>query len=157
VKQYRQEGNDYLDLIVKGYASTNDSDRYDEYFISGAWSGAIKHFMSTNPVLLLDHNQEVKHIVGRVIELKEDSIGLYFEANITNSESAKDLRFKLVEGLVRSVSVGGRWVYDGQAIIKVLDLFEISLVAVPANPMALISAKSFENDNINKSQLIRII
>lgn len=157
-KTYKQVGNDYFDLTIKGYASTADSDRYDEYFINGSWKNAIDNFMLTNPVLLLDHNQQVKHIVGRVTYLQEDSKGLYFEALITNAESAKDLRFKLVEGLVRSVSVGGRWVYDGQAITQVLDLFEISLVAVPANVNALITAKAFENDSIKKPQsLVRII
>jgi phage head maturation protease len=56
--------------------------------------------------------------------------------------------------LVNSVSVAGRWSYEGKAIKEVSDLYEISLVAVPANAGALISAKSFEKDDNLKDKII---
>jgi phage head maturation protease len=64
-----------------------------------------------------------------------------------------------VEGLIKAVSVSGNWIYKGNTIIEVVDLMEISLVAVPANPDCLIASKSLLNDiNINKPQnLIYII
>jgi HK97 family phage prohead protease len=153
-KSYKQEGDDYLDVKIKGYASTHEIDRYGEHFVFGAFSKAVNKYLSGNPVLLIDHNQGVASIVGRVNLLTEDSKGLFMEATITNDPQFKSLRYRIVEGLVNSVSVAGRWSYEGKAIKEVSDLYEISLVAVPANAGALISAKSFEKDDNLKDKII---
>jgi HK97 family phage prohead protease len=153
-KSYKQKDDDYLDVKIKGYASTHEIDRYGEHFVSGAFSKAVNKYLSGNPVLLIDHNQGVASIAGRVNSLEEDSKGLFMEATITNAPGFRDLRHRIVEGLINAVSVSGRWTYDGKAIKDVTDLYEISLVAVPANPGALISAKSFEKDDNLKDKII---
>lgn len=145
--QFKSETSDDS-LIIKGYASTSDVDRVGEYFVPGAWKAAIAGYMSTNPVLLLDHNQHTSSVIGKVVKLEETSKGLYFEAKLTNDPAFDSLRYRVKEGLINSVSVSGRWSYDGPAIKLVTDLYEISLVAVPCNPNALVSAKQFESDNI---------
>lgn len=153
-KSYKQQGDDFLDVKIKGYASTHEVDRDGEHFVNGAFSKAVNKYLSGNPVLLIDHNQGVASIVGRVNLLIEDSKGLFMEATITNAPGFKDLRHRIVEGLINAVSVSGRWTYEGKAIKEVSDLYEISLVAVPANAGALISAKSFEKDDNLKEKII---
>ncbi|HAH55306.1 MAG TPA: HK97 family phage prohead protease [Flavobacterium sp.] len=156
-KSFKQIGDDYLDVMIEGYASTRTQDRYGENFIAGAWTNAINKFMN-NPVLLSDHNKHTSCLVGQVLSLVEDSKGLFMTAKITNDPAFKSLRFRIVEGLIKAVSVSGNWTYKQNQIIEVLDLMEISLVAVPANPDCLIASKSLLNDiNINKPQNLIII
>lgn len=142
------DNGDFQDVKISGYASTQTIDRDGEYFAPGAWATCISKFMAGNPILILDHSQRIENIIGRVTLLEERDNGLYMEATVTNDPAFKSLRFRLKEGLINSVSVSGRWSYDGPAIKQVTDLYEISLVAVPANPDALISAKSYERDNL---------
>jgi HK97 family phage prohead protease len=147
-KSFKQLDGDFQDVQISGYASTQTIDRDGEYFVSGAWNTAISKFMAGNPILLIDHSQRIENIIGQVTLLEERDKGLYMEASITNDPAFSSLRFRIKEGLINAVSVSGRWSYDGPAIKQVTDLYEISLVAVPANPDALISAKSFERDNL---------
>ena len=144
-KSFKQIDEDFQDVEIEGYASTKDFDRYGEAFVDGAWGKAIKAFMNTNPVLLLDHKYNVDSIIGRVTNLYEDSKGLFMTAKISNAPGLADLRYKVKEGFVSAVSVSGNWDYDkkGVMITEVTDLYEISLVGVPANPNALITSKSF--------------
>ena len=160
VKQFQEEEHDYKDVVIEGFASTGDEDRYGEKFISGSWKNAINQFMSTNPVLLMDHNQDIDSVVGRVLELREDAgAKLYMKALISNAPGLKDLRYKIKEGFINSVSVAGRWLYEGKSIKEVTDLFEISLVAIPANPFALVNSKSFDanidSENENKLRITK--
>jgi HK97 family phage prohead protease len=157
-KSFKQIGDDFLDVTIEGYASTRTQDRYGESFVSGAWANAILKFM-LNPVLLSDHHNHTSCVVGQVLSLVEDSKGLFMTAKITNDPAFKSLRFRIVEGLIKAVSVSGNWTYNQNSIIDVLDLMEISLCAIPANPDCLISSKSLANDiNINKpNNLIKII
>lgn len=144
VKSYQESDN----LKIAGYASTFEVDRSGEYFVRGAWSKAIQNYLATNPVLLLNHDPEIQSIVGKVVKLEETDKGLYFEALITQDPAFESVRFRVKEGFINSVSVSGRWNYDGLAIPEVTDLYEISLVAVPCNAGALVGAKSFEKNDI---------
>jgi len=141
---------DFEDVVIEGYASTGDSDRYGEHFISGAWSKAIDKYLNTNPVLLLNHSNDIHSVAGKIVELREEeNAKLYMKAILSNAPDMKNIRIKAKEGIIRSVSVGGMWNYNGEQIKEVTDLYEISLVAIPANPHALITAKSYLDDKID--------
>jgi phage head maturation protease len=67
--------------------------------------------------------------------------GLGVEGKITNSPhpDAKHVRFQLIEGALRTLSIGGSFFYmDDMRGIEEIRLHEISLVVVPANPDAMI-------------------
>jgi HK97 family phage prohead protease len=99
----------------------------------------------TNPVMLIDHRMSVENIAGHYTIVREDDRGLFVQGQVSNSPHMKHARFALMEKSLRTLSIGGIWVYepDGRTISKAY-LFEISLVAVPANPDAIIQARSLD-------------
>lgn len=136
---------DYRDVKISGYLSTfGNTDRDGDVVEPGAFDESIKRF-KTNPVLLIDHNWSADAIAGSFTKVKEDETGLYVEAVLSNSasERMKDIRAKVAEGHIRTLSMGGLFHYDetGRKIFRV-DLYEGSLVAVPANPKATFSVRT---------------
>lgn len=141
---------DYKDVTFKGYASTNEDvtkgDRIGDYLKKGAFKKTISKFMQ-NPVMLLDHQNSVKEIAGTYTSLKEDRNGLLVEGKISNSPDLRNIRFLVAEGHLKTLSIGGLFLYgeDGKAIEEV-NLFEISLVAIPMNPDAIVSVRNIDEE-----------
>jgi len=132
---------------IKGYASTNDTDRAGDVIDKEAWEkGGLDNY-TNNPVVLFNH--DYNRPIGRATGLETDDRGLRITANI--SKSAGDVTNLVKEGILRAFSVGFR-VKDADYIeetdgLKISDaeLFEVSVVSVPANQSATFSvAKSFD-------------
>lgn len=140
---------DYRNVTIKGYLSTfkdtTESDRQGDAVERGAFKETIPKFLE-NPILLVDHRNMVDNIAGEFTSLKEDKRGLAVEAELTNAPDMISVRFKVAEGKLRTLSMGGIWHFkeDGRTIFKV-DLWEGSLVAIPANPDARFSARSLND------------
>jgi len=137
---------DYQNVKIAGYASTNESvtiaDRGGDYIRRGAFKNTISKFME-NPVMLSDHANSTKQIVGKYSRVEEDEKGLYIEGEVSNSPELANLRFQIVEGNLKTMSIGGLFKYeeDGKAISEI-ELLEISLVAIPMNPDARFEVRS---------------
>lgn len=147
---------DYRDVEVSGYLATwgtpTERDRQGDYIIPGAFKDTLPDFM-TNPVCLMDHRNSVTMVCGSYVEAKEDAKGLFVRARISNAPGLADLRFKLVEKHIRTMSIGGNWIYkeDGYGIIRAI-LHEGSIVAVPANPRAIFQTRSLGNAETKRLQ-----
>lgn len=149
---------DYQNVTLKGYLSTfkttTESDRDGDYVDEGAFTETIRKFMK-NPVLLVNHRNEVQSLAGSFTVVKEDKRGLYVEAMLSNSQSEnmKDVRAKVAEGHLRTLSMGGIFHYkeDGRGIFKV-DLWEGSLTPIPANPDAIFSTRELTEHEMKKVQ-----
>ena len=135
---------------IKGYASTNDTDRAGDVIEKEAWEkGGLDNY-TNNPVILFNH--DYNRPIGRATGLETDDRGLRITANI--SKSAGDVTNLVKEGILRALSVGFR-VKDADYIeetdgLKISDaeLFEVSVVSVPANQAATFSvAKSFDTQS----------
>ena len=135
---------------IKGYASTNDTDRAGDVIDKEAWEkGGLENY-TNNPVILFNH--DYNRPIGRATGLETDDRGLKLTANI--SKSAGDVTNLVKEGILRAFSVGFR-VKDADYIeetdgLKISDaeLFEVSVVSVPANQAATFSvAKSFDTQS----------
>jgi HK97 family phage prohead protease len=137
---------DYLDVRIEGYASTfkdtTPADRDGDYILPGAFAATLVAF-KRNPVLLVNHENKVESLAGSFEKLSTTKQGLAITALLSNAPGLRDLRFKVAEGHLRALSIGGlfRWGVDGKAIESV-DLWEISLIPVPANPDALVQVRS---------------
>ena len=142
------ETQDSLESItIEGYANCNTVDRQGDVIPSTVWDAGMDNYIR-NPIMLAyhDHSQPI----GRMVEHKVDSKGLWIKASI--SSAAEDVYNLVKAGVLTAFSVGFRVLdasYDSTLdlfIIKELELLEISVVSVPANQDSLFSlAKSFDN------------
>ena len=139
---------DYRDVTFEGMASTfknvTPEDRDGDYIMDGAFTKWITEFRR-NPVLLTDHARSVKNLMGYYPKVSVmPGRGLAVEGRITNSPhpDAKHVRFQLVEGALKTLSIGGSFFYmDDMRGIEEVRLHEISLVVIPANPDAMITTR----------------
>jgi HK97 family phage prohead protease len=137
---------DYQNVRFKGYLSTfvgtTASDRQGDYVENGAFTETLKRFKQ-NPVMLRDHVNNTSFLSGSFIDIREDTKGLFVEGLLSNAPDVQSVRFKVAEGHLRTLSMGGVFHYkeDGRGIFKV-DLWEGSLTPIPANPDALFSVRA---------------
>lgn len=130
---------------VTGYVSTFEFDRDNDRFVKGSWD--LKNYQE-NPVVLFGHDMSQLPI-GKNISLTEDEKGLLA---VTEFDQESELAMKIFSLMERkflnAFSVGfmiKEWemepIGDGQKkgmAITAAELYEYSVVTVPANPGALI-------------------
>lgn len=136
---------------ITGYASTfdRDPDSYGDVVKAGAFADTLKAWKeSGNPIpLLFGHRTDDPFMnIGAVTEAEEDERGLRFTASFDpDSETAQYCRKLAIEGRCVKFSFafdildqGTVTLEDGRKAneLRKLDLFEISLVPIPANQHA---------------------
>jgi HK97 family phage prohead protease/HK97 family phage major capsid protein len=138
-------------LKISGYASTVDKDRDGDVIESKAWSdpNALKNYLN-NPIILAYHDH--KQPIGKMINHSIDAKGLHIEAEI--SKAAGGVYQLVKEGILQTFSVGfmvkdAEWdKADDVFRIKEVELFETSIVSIPANASAGFSvSKSFSSED----------
>ena len=154
-----EEDTSYLGYI-EGYAATSHLDRYGEVISDQAlFNGAadlLKH-----PTVFADHQYSISKAVGRVLESTfektEEMSGIKVKLGISKTET--DLWTKSQEGIVRTFSIGGIWKdmeygeEDGDPdIIGDLELWEMSIVGLPANPEASFGALAVKHIKSSKKE-----
>ena len=136
---------------IEWYASTKDKDRVGDIVVPEAFKSALEWYMM-NPIVLLQHKADKP--IWVVEEANIDDNWLYIKAKIT--ENTDWVMNQIKNGVLRAFSIWYRvkdydtdakeladWSFDFTNIIKDLELFEISVVSIPANPFAL--SKSIES------------
>lgn len=130
---------------VAGYASTfgGEPDSYGDVVAKGAFVDSIA---KRSPKFFYQHAEPI----GTTLSIAEDEKGLFGRFAIIDTAIGTDA-YKLAKaGAIDSLSIGFRTVdqefrEDGTRILKKVDLFEVSLVAIPANTNAVLtSVKSLE-------------
>lgn len=145
---------DYSDVSFIGYGSTftnvTPKDRDGDGVLPGAFTETIKDFMR-NPIMLYDHRNSVDNIAGSYTFVGQDEIGLKVAGTVSNAPEMRRIRFLIMEKHLKTLSMGGVFLFgpDGHTIEKVY-LFEISLVAIPANPDAIFQSRSLDLDTAAK-------
>lgn len=137
-------------LTIEGFANTTSKDRMGDVIPSGAWKkpGALDNYKK-NPIVLAFHNHSMP--VGKCVDLEvRDNQGLYVKCEIS---SAEEKIYRLIkEGVLKTFSVGFM-IKDAEYnsemdtfLITEVELFEISVVSVPANQDSTFSvAKTLKN------------
>jgi HK97 family phage prohead protease len=128
------------DLFIEGYASTfGNADLENEIVDEKAFDGFLEEYMA-NPILLANHKNTVESAVGTVEIAQTDKHGLKIKAKLSKAkdEFTTMVRDKVREGTLKALSIGGLFYREGNMIMRV-KLLEISIVPIPANPMALFS------------------
>ena len=142
-------------LFIEGYANTkNVADRYGDipsvYPQKRNYVYDLTEFKQ-NPVLLIDHVNRLDHLAGSVVEIYEDEKGLYFKAlfSASNHPTVAHARQIYKEGHAKGISIAGRFHYENPHNpnqLTLAQIYEISLVAIPADPRSL-AAPSEEKSN----------
>jgi HK97 family phage prohead protease len=149
----------------EGYAATWDLDDVGDIIEKGAFANALEYFLSDGAVCW---QHDWTEPVGKPLEAREDDEGLYLKGNISLTTRGKDALILLRDGVVTKLSIGyetlgyrvlsddeGRellgdagyeaamrnvpWYRDGLRVLTDIKLYEVSLVTIPANPMAAIT------------------
>lgn len=125
---------------VSGYASTfsTSPDTYGDVVAPGAFRASIGRRKTR---LLWQH--QLDQPIGRELELREDSHGLWGRWSIVPTTAGKEAHELLKVGLIDSFSIGfttndSEYRSDGVRVLKALELFEVSLVTIPANEGAVV-------------------
>lgn len=138
-------------LVIEGYASTKDVDRMSDIIEASAWKKrkALSGYKK-NPIILAFHRHDKPIGSAETVEAGED--GLHIRARI--SKAAGDVYSLIKEGILKTFSVGiivNDMSYNEEKdvfLLKDIELLEVSVVSVPANPYATFRiGKSFEDTN----------
>lgn len=124
---------------IAGYASTfgGEPDSYGDIIAAGAFADSI----ATRPTKFLYEHFEP---IGKQLEIREDEKGLFGRWTIVDTQTGTDA-YKLAKaGVLDSLSIGyftleDEWTREGVRILRKVDLFEVSCVAIPANRNAVIT------------------
>lgn len=148
-------------VYLEGYANTkNKADRYGDMPSVNAkkrdYVYELKDFLK-NPVLLIDHVNRLDHLAGSVVEIREDERGLYFKALFSTSEHpvVAHARHIYKEGHAKGISIAGRFHYEDAAkpnLLTYAEIYEISLVAIPADPDSLAAAVKSPQKSVKEVQ-----
>lgn len=145
--------------VVEGYASTwtKTPDSYGDIVIKGAFTDTLKKRKASGHPFPLCFNHDFDQIIGAVFEAEEDDYGLKISASFLNTPAAQEKRELVKEGIVWQFSfaysvLGSEAPTEEekkqgifQKLTK-LDLYEVSLVPVPANQTAVVTEiKNDEN------------
>lgn len=132
---------------VAGYASTfENTDRHGDIIAPNAFDETMEKYMR-NPVLLAFHDH--KKPLGKVTEAHIDENGLFVVAEIPSTPNTElaAIRKQVQDGILTTFSIGGYFHREksGSGKIMKVELIEISVVAIPANPRAEFTVqKAFE-------------
>lgn len=146
-------------LYIEWYASTPEIDRYNSIITKESFDEWIKNYLK-NPVILLWHNPD--KAIGVMVEHRMDAKGLWIKAEISKNED--NIYSDITEWRTKGFSIGfvalkseyktRDWrklseiteeeyrLLDDKDVVRVIseiELVEISVVNVPANPSSLFS------------------
>jgi uncharacterized protein len=126
----------------EGFASTYGEDLTGDRILPGAFTKSLE---ARKKVPLL-WNHQTSDVIGSVQSMTEEPSGLRVKARLNlDAMKAREAYSLLKAGDISGLSIGftiGDFKYASKGIreIKSLDLYEVSLVAIPANPQARIQS-----------------
>ena len=137
-------------VTIEGFANTTTVDRVGDIILEEAWTkGGLENYLK-NPIILAYHNHD--RPIGKMTDYAVNNRGLKIVADIY--KSAGEIFSLIKSGVLTTFSVGFRTKdadYDIETdlfVIKDLELFEISVVSVPANADSTFSVrKSFKDED----------
>lgn len=166
-KFYSAEGVKVVDedrQILDAVISTEDVDRDDEVIVQ---SGIKTEAFMTNPIVV-DYPGHSAGIwsdpIGKILAIK--TVGKKTEARIQFAPAELNERGPRVfamykEGFLNAFSIGfkelkSKFDAAGRRVLESIELVEVSVVPIPANPKAIVKAKGYLNDAEYKQYLTAV-
>lgn len=106
----------------EGYCNAfHTIDDYGEIVVPGSFMEAIPKFLDDGFVGGINHAWDCP--IGKPLEAKEDSVGLYVKAKLSQTEHAQECRILMQDGVIKKMSIGYRvkadeWLDDAEAVAK---------------------------------------
>lgn len=135
---------------ISGYFSTYDKepDSYGDIIEPGAFTETIKKREESGHPFPLCFNHDFSAVIGAVDSVKDTEKGPYIEAHFLDTQLAQDVRKMLQSGAIYQFSfaydvLGARQPDEAEKkngvenVLTKLEVFEISVVTVPANQNAV--------------------
>ena len=132
---------------ISGYFSTYDRipDSYGDIVAPGAFTDTIKNRKESGHPFPLCWNHDLNQIIGAVDSIEDDDHGPHMTAHFFDTPLAQEKRKLVQEGVVYQFSFAYD-VLDAGPVeldegvkaweLRKIDLFEVSVVPIPANPRA---------------------
>ena len=140
---------------VEGYASTWDRvpDSYGDVVARGAFADTLRAWARRDqpiPLLFGHRTDDPKYNIGRVVDAHEDGHGLFIRAEFdADNETAQEVRKLAKQGRLYQFSFAYQVLDSGPVTLpdgtranelRKMDLFEVSLVQIPANQNAVVTS-----------------
>ena len=149
-------------LIIKGYGAIfGNIDSYGDIINPGAFT---KTLQERKDRIAFCEQHDIYNPIGKILDIKEDSTGLWLQVKISAAE--QDIQTKIKEDILKEMSIGYRTInamagtVDGKDVtyLNEIMLYEISLVTIAANPLAVITdMKSEEKKEYVNTEFERLI
>ena len=152
VKEFNEETR-----IVEGWASVfNNLDSDNDRILPGSYAKSIKEWgpEGKNRIkLCMQHNMQ--RPIGKILEMKEDSKGLYIRAQFGTDTDGENYYRMTKEEIITEFSVGffaqeKKENEDGGYDISSIKLYEVSMVTVAANDEALVT-------NVKSNNVLKLV
>ena len=153
-REFRIDTGEGGSSTLAGYAAVFNSNSEDMGFIEQIAPGAFTANLATNPDVRALINHDPNLILGRTksgtLKLSQDDVGLRFECQLPNTQTARDLSESVARGDLDACSFGmfvqaadwkeqrdGSWM----RIITQASLFDVSAVTYPAYTATSVSVR----------------
>ncbi len=136
-------------LTIEGYAAVfGNIDSYSDVINKGAFT---KTLQERKDRIAFCSQHDITNPIGKILEIKEDDNGLWLQVKLSQAE--QDIQCKIEEGILTEMSIGYREIncapgtVDGKQVsfVNEVMLYEVSLVTIAANPMAVITGMKNED------------
>lgn len=153
-------------------AAAYSVDRVKDRIVPGAFGATIGQWQQSGKRIPLhwNHEGDAKSIIGSIdpVTMRETTDGLYVEGKVDleESETAREAWRSMKNGAM-SLSFGymngkSRKVAGGVTELLAIDLFEISIVPIPANPDTRVlslktAAQQLESEDLDPSEIAGVV
>ncbi len=138
------------DREFEGYGSVfNALDLVGDIVAPGAFKESLAEHEAAGTMPMMFWMHQPDQVAGAWVSMSEDRRGLAVKGELADTQLGNEMRTLLKMQAVRGLSIGFRtrdseWMDDDEnglhRVIKEVDLVEVSLVSMAANPLAQVSA-----------------
>jgi len=152
------------ELIIEGHGAVKGNiDSYKDVITDGAFKKTIKE---QGDRIAFCYQHDIYNPIGKIQEIKEDGRGLWLKVKISDAEN--DIKTKIREGILKEMSIGysvmdaKRGEQEGEDVnfLTEIKLYEVSLVTIAANPLAMIESMKSDgetNKDVIESEFDRLL